>query len=496
LVAPPEPPFAAQQNHHRQLSYIDQYVGKLGCRSLLVESRYIDRDHIEDHSVFYSRSLHPYTNYCDRVHFFTLEPNDLEAEHSRLRKIGAIEGVDVFRDYCGAFSERAYLGFCIIKPLPGSPVGRTVVRCYPKETEAGLDRDFACTKFYTAHVAGLEFTVRGLAFQQQDLGVSACATTALWTAFHKLMDFEDIAPATPAKITSLAARYSLPHGRAMPSEGLSLDQMCQAVQGAGVSPNLLHPDGFATMRGFLYSCCKSGFAPVLILDKGDSRHAVTAVGMKRATVHTPAIIAPGFDDAAGDLKAVYVHDDRYGPYLRGVIRDDGGLTAIDLEIAFEEPKGVETWHLTHILIPMHPKVRLAFAGLRELTTATVVPTVQAARVALAPGVAPSPVHFQTTVDVGTTYVQDLLVGPLKVDPDTVLKLSSNVRLSRYVGVIRLSADGSLDPFDVLVDTTSTSRNIDFLAIVPRRQVLPSTLGVCQILSERFSTDDSPCPVIA
>jgi len=37
-----------------------------------VEQHYIDRDHIEDHSVFYSKSLYPYPNFCCRVHFFSL----------------------------------------------------------------------------------------------------------------------------------------------------------------------------------------------------------------------------------------------------------------------------------------------------------------------------------------------------------------------------------------------------------------------------------------
>ena len=39
---------------------------------MLVEEHYIDRDHMEDHSVFYSRNLYPYSNFCRRVHFFTI----------------------------------------------------------------------------------------------------------------------------------------------------------------------------------------------------------------------------------------------------------------------------------------------------------------------------------------------------------------------------------------------------------------------------------------
>jgi hypothetical protein len=42
--------------------------------------------------------------------------------------------------------------------------------------------------------------------------------------------FEEIAAATPAQITNMAVRNILPHGRALPQEGLSVDQMCQAIR--------------------------------------------------------------------------------------------------------------------------------------------------------------------------------------------------------------------------------------------------------------------------
>jgi len=41
---------------YRQLRYVQGYLKhpEVGCRSVLIESPYIDRDHMEDHSVFYS----------------------------------------------------------------------------------------------------------------------------------------------------------------------------------------------------------------------------------------------------------------------------------------------------------------------------------------------------------------------------------------------------------------------------------------------------------
>src|SRR5688572_9391650 len=53
-----------------QLSYIERYVAQLQCKSLVIEREYIDRDYMEDHSVFYARCLSRYQNFCQRVHFF------------------------------------------------------------------------------------------------------------------------------------------------------------------------------------------------------------------------------------------------------------------------------------------------------------------------------------------------------------------------------------------------------------------------------------------
>ena len=108
--------------------------------------------------------------------------------------------------------------------------------------------------------------------------------------------------------------------RPMPSEGLSLDQMCQAVHSLGYAPNLYRADTFDVSRGLLYSAVSSGISPVLIIEQGDRSHAVAVAGMKVRRPHVECLVDPLMDDRAGDLAALYVHDDRYGPYLKAEIR--------------------------------------------------------------------------------------------------------------------------------------------------------------------------------
>jgi hypothetical protein len=293
----------------RQLRYVENYARQVNCKSIAIEGRYIDRDFMEDYSVFYSKCFRHYDNSCRRVHFFSQDEATVRERIARVME--AARGDEhAYHEASRLVSEELYLGFCVIKPLDGSPVGRTILKCFPPQPEdlgLGFTRVFNCTRNYISHFMGLEFSVRGLGFQQQDIGVSACATTAVWSALQKVRDHQNIATFTPAQITTLASKYSLPFGRSMPSEGLSIDQMCQAVQAMGVSPNVYRVDRMEESRGYLYSAIRSGFPPILVMSRGgrsDDHHAVACVGMKLARPRSPIPNEPTDDVSAGLLERV------------------------------------------------------------------------------------------------------------------------------------------------------------------------------------------------
>jgi len=477
------PAFTSREEAHRQLEYVEGYVRDLGCRSLVVEGHYIDRDHMEDHSVFYSKSLQPYPNACRRIHFFSCQPAVLRRELERLRSSVAPQR---FRAESAEFSKRSYLGFSVIKPLPGCPVGRTILRCFPAQTEKGYRRNFACACDCLAHLLGVPLSVRGLAFQQQDLGVSACATTALWSALQKARELEQGVAATPAQITMLASQFALPFGRPMPSEGLSLDQMCQAVQSLGYAPNLYRADTFDVSRALLYSAVLSGISPVLIIEQIDRAHAVSVAGMKVTEPRAPRLISPLIDDHAGDLAAVYVHDDRYGPYLKADIRRKNDR--LHLRIKLRNSNSVEMWVLSHILIPLHPKIRLSFGELRRAAI-KLVREIHAHRQSLlgAPGTITS---WDCWITKSHSYVESLVLGESKVPKSLVPRLCRSVPFSRYLGIIRIEA-ADLDPIDFLLDTTSTERNLHCLALVRRSASRARTIDLADLLAARYR-----CSVIA
>src|SRR5207249_7415624 len=118
-----------------------------------------------------------------------------------------------------------------------------------------------------------------------------------------------------------------PSGRPMPQEnGLSIHQMCQAIQSLGFSPYLIKVGAISksSFKAYLHSAILSGFAPILIIERiefdnsGDRVptnlwHAVTVTGMKTRNQHLPNIVATirnnDIDDLSGDLEAIYVNDD-------------------------------------------------------------------------------------------------------------------------------------------------------------------------------------------
>jgi hypothetical protein len=487
------PPFARTQDPLRQLRYIEAYVKALSCATVVVEGHYIDRDHIEDHSAFYSRNFVSYENYCKRAHFFSLDEASLRREIKAVVEAGK-SGSSAYREACEALSARAYLGWSVVKPLHGCPVGRTILRTYPAQDEK-YKRVFPSARRHRAHLLGVELPVFGLPFQQQDTGVSACATTAIWSSLHHFRGIEEIAAATPAQITNIASRYSLPFGRSMPSEGLSMEQMCQAIQGMGVSPHLHRAVDYKTAQSIIYSATISGMAPILIIDgEGDykgQRHAVTVAGIKLAAPFTPTPLN-GVAEQSTQLLGAYIHDDRLGPYVSTVFENDNGVG----KLRFLR-RGVidkeQLWGVSHILIPMHPKIRLSFASLQEVAM-EVAKWIQWYFVKVLKATKPE-ITVDTSVLRGYQYVEMLLFEKDGPGAESVDQFCSEVSLPRYVG--RVCAHSPLTgSIDVLVDSTGTLRNLHCAAVVCRTPTAQHAKAIGEFLATRLKAYPRPFGIAA
>lgn len=380
---------------------------------------------------------------------------------------GSTLGTESYRAECENISESQYLGFSVIKDLKGTPVGRTVMKCY-KSDPANRDfkRRFSCTKKYVVHFCGCELNVDGLAFQQQDIGVSACATTALWSALQKTADVDPIAAMTPVQITRLATQYSLPSGRPLPSEGLDIAQMCSAVQAAGASPNLFRVnEDHLQARYILRSAILSGFAPVLAMKHPSlGGHAVVAVGLKEKQLGTPLNVHFHQHSVTG----LYIHDDRLGPNLRCNYKLPTTLNKpLGLDIELRDSGDVEEWELLYVLVPMHPKIRLSFANVEQLA-ADIVTELLALHESYIKGkfsVDNHPLAFDIQIHRCFKYVEKLIFEKNGIDTAHIGRISANISPARYLAIIRVSGP-FFSQFDLVIDSTGTITNPHYLAVIP------------------------------
>ena len=454
----------------RQVEYLRCYLTDLGAKTVVEEPQYFDRDYLAEFSAFYATSSKGYSNACRRLHLFAIEEREV-----RRRVYEALAGDAVS---LAALNE-AYLGFSVIRPLEMAPLGRTVLRLYP-ETHPDYPRVTEPARPYVVHLAGLPLHVDGLAWQQQDQGVGACATVALWTMFHSsALDEHHAIPTTAAITRSANTRWPMTR-RVFPSDGLHIQQVCDAIREHGLLPAVLDGDhrvelpggalrGFSRSR-FAASCAaliRSGY-PVLIAAKllkapNDAGHAVTAVGFRPGP--SPLAASGSAEEEDGGIVHLYIHDDNLGPSVRFGIEETGpgGIAVLradpppPLSRTPGMPNPTQNYFElvpTSIVgaVPDEIRVSADYLNRRALRLAGTVAKFFAARSKALPGVTFSAGFLRIS-----QYISREL--PQRLDGRRLVKarlaLANRVPpMSLYVGVMRISLEGR-PLFDALLDTSDS-----------------------------------------
>lgn len=434
----------------QQVTYLKEYLKCLGCTTIVIEEHYIDRDYIRDDALFYARSLRSYPNHCKRLHFFT-EKFDQSSWRERLRRATGAARVEVEKEFQGS-----YLGFLVKRPLAGVPVGRTVIKTFPIDSENGHKRNFKPTRCYQVHLALFSLKVTGLAFQEQDQGVSACATTALWTALHSVAALENLALPAPAQITEAAARHQSGN-RCLPSQGLTIQQICEATRAFGLDPLVLPLRGLQGDKSELIGYINSGFPVILALIMGNGvGHAVCAVGLKLGAARVDDKF--GFADHASRVTAVYIHDDRLGPYACAEISEEkdasSGKKVTSLSIHWPDKRQNDRARLHAIIVPVPVKIRLTIERMRIIgsSVAKLFPNFGSHNCELTYGYRSAAKFVQDAASFGLSH-------------DGLQQLACNTTLSRYIGIVGIRRLDDVPVVDIILDTTETDVNPMVLVVV-------------------------------
>ncbi len=248
---------------------------------------------------------------------------------------------------------KEYLGFVVARPLPKAVIGRAVVALYEETSQ----RRYPVVRDYEPHLFGIKLPIKSLAFQQQDSVVAACATVALWSAFHKTQRLFDSARPSPAKITE-AANSIRGEGRTMPSFFLRVEQMAEAIRDVGLEPETVETDNTSPLSSMMYGYVAMGIPVVLLLavpDHGDrekamSGHAVTVTGYSFGEAQTKEHSA-GLRYIGTHFDQFFVHDDGVGPFSHmriidhvaplQAMKERNAITKEEYEDLCEAPYGLE-----------------------------------------------------------------------------------------------------------------------------------------------------------
>jgi len=171
---------ATWRDQPAQVRYLGAYLAddEVKARTMLVETPYIDRHYLQEYLGFYASKLHPPDRNATRIHFWRRAFDTREWNALVLR--GATECTEVVEREIGG----DYLGCVVVRPVAECPIGRTLLAPYG----AKPSRCYApALTSHEVHLQGFTLRVNALPFQQQDQGLGACATTALWSSLARAM---------------------------------------------------------------------------------------------------------------------------------------------------------------------------------------------------------------------------------------------------------------------------------------------------------------------
>ena len=456
--------FLADYSSFNQVDYLKSYLNDLNAETILEESNYFDRDYLDEFSSFYGRSVEGYSNICKRLHIFK-EPGVTR---------------DLFEEAVGGNAnslssvEERYLGFIVIRPIKSAPLGKTVLAWYPEKTPKN-PRVVEPSRDYNIDLCGIELKIKGLAWQQQDRGVAACATIALWSMLQSSALDEYYFIPTTSEITEAANKTASFGNRVYPSKGLSSPQICEALKELGLAPCIMLGDvyynngkmGFSRRR-FANTCAafiRSGY-PILLA--GDSitqgqaprGHAICAVGFRENPLHPleKGMVLP-YDES---IQHLYIHDDNIGPSVRfGIFSDNQSNIAY---IKPDRPRSVTGTDpidryghfIPHaILAAVNPELRtdpdeLYITGFKIARSASLV---------LSKTLFPTGLNFSTRFIKKRDYLKNelnkLLGGQIDLLAKTRLRLVEEARpMSKHIVLVRIGS-GPHPIFDILFDTSDS-----------------------------------------
>ena len=172
-----------KDEERRPLNQVFDVARESGCKTVVVENRYVDIDYRSEYSAFWSLKFDNQSPFARRFHFFAA---DLEEEALHVLDQG---------------QKAAYLGYSIVRPVPHGRVGRTVLKPPPTVEGATLTLIEDDVSFF-----GNPLTVTGVPFCEQDKEFLRCAHAAAWICHYTAARRGNVGRHSTAEIVELPDR--------------------------------------------------------------------------------------------------------------------------------------------------------------------------------------------------------------------------------------------------------------------------------------------------
>lgn len=359
-----------------QLTYLCSYleINHINAQTIVLETEYVDRHYLEDYSEYYARCFPSHPRKCARLHFFShtfTEPDF----------ISALESNDA--DFINKLSEQ-YLGYVVIRPIPHTFLAKVCLIRYSELVDSENCKLIAIPNEIS--LFGIKLTVDAAPFLEQDKVVSVCATSALWMFFnssgHKIHG--DLP--SPSAITKSATGIKFDGARTFPNTGLSPTQVARSLKHFGFEPMIFNvPNDYLDFKEVLFGYIKNDI-PVLIAGsiyqkrKADGvvkhvgDHLVCALGYR--LVEQTQAQTGGMLLASHKIEKIYVHDDRYGPYLRVSLpperfeftaKDGQQIMLEGLELSIGQLDITEYFVPDLVVVGVYHKIRLTYFDIRKMS---------------------------------------------------------------------------------------------------------------------------------
>lgn len=351
------------KNHYK---YLVKYLSskEIGAQTIVTEEEYINKDYIQDYSFYYSLCFKEYSSKCKRIHLFS---NKFSLDELQEKILSPQEENAEFWDN--------YLGFIVVKPIPTTIIGFTILKTYASNEEFS-SRNFFGLRKYNVHFFGTKIKIKSLAFQEQDSVLAACATTAIWSMLSKAaLDYHTILK-SPSEITKDADNLGHDGSRLFPNkDGLNINQICKAIYNSGLvtelkQPDITHPttgEGVLSnsyIKQIINAYSPIGIPIILIIAVPNSAsyglHAITVSGMKQNEIAAIDSKPETVSYTSEFIDKLYAHDDQFGPFVRVEFEEDGEIKCPWNE---NDPAKRKTL-VCSIVVSVYPKIRISYEDIK------------------------------------------------------------------------------------------------------------------------------------